>query len=117
MMHEEEIKEVSAAMAQLGTVRADMVEALCVEFAESLGAAGTLVGTFESTERLLLKTLPKDRVAQIMEEIRGPGRPHHVGQARQRERGRARQLSQERISADRRRRALARSSPTMPRAC
>ena len=71
-MHEEEIKEVSAAMAQLGAVRADMVEALCIEFAESLGAAGNLIGTFESTERLLLKTLPKDRALQVMEEIRGP---------------------------------------------
>src|SRR5579875_61879 len=71
-MHEEEIKEVSAAMAQLGAVRADTVEALCVEFADSLGAAGNLIGTFESTERLLLKTLPKDRALQVMEEIRGP---------------------------------------------
>jgi flagellar motor switch protein FliG len=71
-MHEEEIKEVSAAMAQLGAVRADVVEALCTEFAESLGAAGNLIGTFESTERLLLKTLPKDRALQVMEEIRGP---------------------------------------------
>src|SRR5579883_2456058 len=71
-MHEEEIKEISAAMAQLGAVRADVVEALCVEFAESLGAAGNLIGTFESTERLLLKTLPKDRALQVMEEIRGP---------------------------------------------
>jgi flagellar motor switch protein FliG len=71
-MHEEEIKEVSAAMAQLGAVRADVVEMLCVEFSESLGAAGNLIGTFESTERLLLKTLPKERALQVMEEIRGP---------------------------------------------
>ncbi len=71
-MHEEEIKEVSAAMAQLGAVRADVVEALCAEFVESLGAAGNLIGTFESTERLLLKTLPKERALQVMEEIRGP---------------------------------------------
>ena len=71
-MHEEEIKEVSAAMAQLGAVRADVVETLCIEFADSLGAAGNLIGTFESTERLLLKTLPKERALQVMEEIRGP---------------------------------------------
>ncbi len=71
-MHEEEIKEVSMAMAQLGAVRADVVERLCFEFTESLGVAGNLIGTFESTERLLLKTLPKDRALQVMEEIRGP---------------------------------------------
>jgi flagellar motor switch protein FliG len=72
MMHEDEIKEVSGAMVQLGSVRAELVESICHSFAESLGSAGALVGNFESTERLLQKTLPRDRVAQIMEEIRGP---------------------------------------------
>ncbi len=72
MMHEDEIKEISSAMAQLGAVRSDVIERLCVEFAESLGGAGNLIGSFENTERLLMKTLPRDRVAQIMEEIRGP---------------------------------------------
>jgi flagellar motor switch protein FliG len=71
-MHEDEIRDVSAAMAQLGTIPAHHVEELCREFAEEIGQAGNLVGSFESTERLLLKTLPPDRVAQIMEEIRGP---------------------------------------------
>jgi flagellar motor switch protein FliG len=72
MMHEDEIKEISAAMAQLGSVRADLVERLCVEFADNLGGTGNLVGSYESTERLLQKALPRDRVQQIMEEIRGP---------------------------------------------
>jgi flagellar motor switch protein FliG len=72
MMHEDEIKEVSVAMAQLGPVRADVVEKLCISFTESIGSAGSLVGNFESTERLLAKTMPRERVAQIMEEIRGP---------------------------------------------
>jgi len=72
MMHEDEIREISSAMAQLGAIRSDVVERLCIEFAESLGGAGNLVGSFENTERLLMKTLPRERVAQIMEEIRGP---------------------------------------------
>ena len=72
MMHEEEIKEVSGAMAQLGSVRADVVENLCQHFSESLGSSGSLIGNYENTERLLQKSLPRDRVAQIMEEIRGP---------------------------------------------
>ena len=72
MMHEDEIKDISAAMAQLGAVRSEVVERLCADFAENLGSAGSLVGSFESTERLLNKALPRDRVAQIMEEIRGP---------------------------------------------
>lgn len=71
-MHEDEIRDISIAMSQLGTVPAHEVESLCREFAEQIGQAGNLIGTFESTERLLMKTLPKDRVTQIMEEIRGP---------------------------------------------
>ncbi len=72
LMHEDEIKEISGAMALLGPVRSEIVERLCLDFSESLGGAGSLVGSYENTERLLLKSMPRDRVAQIMEEIRGP---------------------------------------------
>ncbi len=72
MMHEDELKDISAAMAQLGSVRAETVERLCLDFADNMGSAGNLVGSFESTERLLQKALPRDRAAQIMAEIRGP---------------------------------------------
>jgi flagellar motor switch protein FliG len=72
MMHEDEIKEVSAAMAQLGSVQAEVVERLCKDFTENLSSAGNVIGSFENTERLLLKTLPRERVTSIMEEIRGP---------------------------------------------
>ncbi len=72
MMHEDEIREVSAAMAQLGSVRAEAVEQLCLEFGESMGGMGHLVGSMESTERMLQRALPRERAAQIMEEIRGP---------------------------------------------
>jgi flagellar motor switch protein FliG len=72
LLHEDEIKEISSAMAQLGTVRAEIVEKLCSDFVDTMGAAGNLVGSYESTERLLQKALPRERVQQIMEEIRGP---------------------------------------------
>ena len=72
LMHDEEIKEVSTAMSQLGRIKAPVVEQLCIEFAETMGQAGHLIGSAETTERLLARSLPKDRVAQIMEEIRGP---------------------------------------------
>ncbi|MFH5924605.1 flagellar motor switch protein FliG [Roseomonas xinghualingensis] len=71
-LHEDEIKDVSIAMATLGAVDASVVETICKEFCENLGATGKLIGSYETTERMLLKTLPPDRVAQIMEEIRGP---------------------------------------------
>ena len=72
MMHEDEIRDISQAMAGLGTVPAAAVEDLAREFADSLGQTGNLVGSWETTERMLLRTLPRERVAQIMEEIRGP---------------------------------------------
>ncbi len=72
MMHEDEIKEISTAMMRLGPVPADTVERLCHEFGDTVGSAGSLRGSFESTERLLLSTLPKERAHHIMEEIRGP---------------------------------------------
>lgn len=72
MLHEDEIKEVSAAMAQLGNVRAELVEKICQTYQDNLGNSGMLQGNFENTERLLAKSLPRERVAAIMEEIRGP---------------------------------------------
>jgi len=72
MMDDEEIRELSQNMANLGTISAAVVERLFVEFADQLSSAGSLVGTYDSTERLLTKTIGKERVDQIMEEIRGP---------------------------------------------
>jgi flagellar motor switch protein FliG len=72
MMDDDEIKEISQAMANLGRISSGMVERLFVEFASQLSATGSLVGSFESTERLLGRALPKERVQAIMEEIRGP---------------------------------------------
>jgi len=72
LMDDEEIREISQTMATLGTANSAIVERLFVEFAEHISATGSLVGTYESTERLLQKVLGKDRVNQIMEDIRGP---------------------------------------------
>jgi flagellar motor switch protein FliG len=72
LMDDEEIKEISQTMANLGTVSATVVERLFLDFADQISATGSLVGTYESTERLLAKVLGKERVNNIMEEIRGP---------------------------------------------
>ena len=71
-MDDEEIKEISQVMAGLGTVSSNIVERLFVEFAEQVSSTGSLVGSLDSTQRLLTKVLGEDRVADIMEEIRGP---------------------------------------------
>ncbi len=72
VMEEEEIKEISRTMSTLGSVAPDVVERLVVEFAEGLSSAGLTLGNLDSTERLLVKALGKERVDSIMEDIRGP---------------------------------------------
>jgi flagellar motor switch protein FliG len=59
-------------MANLGKVSSNIIERLFVDFAEEMSSTGSLVGTMDSTERLLQKVLGKDKVDSIMEEIRGP---------------------------------------------
>jgi flagellar motor switch protein FliG len=72
LMHDDEIREISQTMANLGTVNATVIERLFVEFADAISSTGTMTGTYESTERLLSKVLDKGKVDTIMEEIRGP---------------------------------------------
>ena len=72
LMDDDEIRELSQAMAGLGRVDAEMIERLFVEFADQVSSTGSLHGSYESTEKLLLKAMPPDRVESIMEEIRGP---------------------------------------------
>ena len=71
-MDDAEIRELSSTMSSLGTIDSDIVERLFVEFADSLSSTGSLVGSYDSTERLLRQSLQGDRVELIMEEIRGP---------------------------------------------
>ena len=54
LMDDEEIKELSQVMSQLGNVPSAAVDKLFSEFVEQMSATGSLLGTYESTERLLL---------------------------------------------------------------
>jgi flagellar motor switch protein FliG len=72
MMDEDEIKEVSQLMSNLGTVSSSLVEKLLIEFVSQMSSTGALMGSYESTERLLTRIMPGEKVGQIMEEIRGP---------------------------------------------
>lgn len=72
MLDEEEIREISQAMATLGNVNSGVVEALLVEFISNVSGGGTVMGSFEQTQRLLSSFLDPDKVDNLMEEIRGP---------------------------------------------
>jgi flagellar motor switch protein FliG len=72
MMDEEEIKEVSQVMSNLGSVSSGLIEKLMVDFVSQMSGTGSVMGSYESTERLLARMMPEDKVGAIMEEIRGP---------------------------------------------
>ena len=72
MLDDDEVRELSVVMSSLGTIEADVVEDLMLEFVSHMSASGALMGNFDATERLLNQYLPQDRVSGIMDEIRGP---------------------------------------------
>ena len=71
-MDEDEIKELSQTMATLGNVSSEVIESLFMDFVDQISSTSSLTGNFDSTERLLLRVLERDKVDNIMEEIRGP---------------------------------------------
>lgn len=68
----DEIKEITQAMARLGSVRGEMIEPLLRDFVERIGSADSLVGSYHTTERLIGQVLPPEQVSAILEELRGP---------------------------------------------
>lgn len=71
-LSDEEIKELSGSISQLGRVPAVVVEYLLSQFAGEVTSITTLHGSYETTERLLEGVLAADKVKDIMEDIRGP---------------------------------------------
>ncbi len=71
-LEEEEIKEVSQAMAALGMVPSVVVEAVVHEFVSRMSGAGAVMGSLDQTQRMLASVLPKEKLDGLMDEIRGP---------------------------------------------
>ena len=71
-LEDHEIRTLSRAMTELGTVEAETVERVMVDFASRLSNAGSVTGSYDRTEALLNRILPKSQASMIMEEIRGP---------------------------------------------
>src|SRR5688572_5989396 len=72
LLDDDELRQLSITMSSLGMVDAAAVEHLLLEFVSRLSASGALLGNYDATERLLQQYLPNERVAHIMDEIRGP---------------------------------------------
>src|SRR5215475_13884378 len=62
LLDDDEVRELSLAMSTLGTVEADTVESMLLEFVSRMSASGALMGNFDATERLLQQYLPPERV-------------------------------------------------------
>ena len=56
-LDEDDIKEISQAMSNLGSISSEAMESLFVEFAGKISSTGNIVGSYEATERLLMKAL------------------------------------------------------------
>jgi len=72
LLDDDELREISIIMSTMGTIEAQMVENLLLDFVSRMSASGALMGTYDATERLLQQYLPPERVGIIMDEIRGP---------------------------------------------
>src|ERR1700685_888830 len=72
MLDDDELRQISVVMSTIGTIEAELVENLLLEFVSRMSASGAIMGNYDATERLLQQYLPPERVGNIMEEIRGP---------------------------------------------
>jgi flagellar motor switch protein FliG len=72
LLDDDEIRTISLAMSQLGSIDAPIVEALLNDYVSKMSSSGAVTGDFDRTESLLAKLLPKERAEGIMSEIRGP---------------------------------------------
>ena len=61
IMHDDEIREISQTMANLGTVNATIVERLFVEFADSVSSTGSVIGSFDTTEHSCSRSWTRTR--------------------------------------------------------
>ncbi|MEM1103032.1 MAG: flagellar motor switch protein FliG [Pseudomonadota bacterium] len=72
-LEENEVRLVSRAMADLGTISASLLEDLIKKFTQRFAKGGSIIGSQATAERMLKSFLPADKVSDIMNYIKGPG--------------------------------------------
>lgn len=68
-----ELREVTRAAAQLGTVPSARLEALVEEFTSEFSAGAKLLGDVGQAREMLTDAIPPEQVADIMADVFGPG--------------------------------------------
>lgn len=75
-LNEDEIRTISRTMSRLGRVDPAIVEAVFTDFGDSAASGGVIIGTNQTTERLLRSVLVgrDELVDSILQEISGPAK-------------------------------------------
>ncbi len=68
-LDEEEIREVSHTMANLGTIESEIVERVILEFINDINSSLGFVGNAKNTERFLRKTLEREKLDGVIKEV------------------------------------------------
>jgi len=71
-LEENDVRMLSQAMSTLGTIPAETVETVIREFSLAVAGGDGVVGSVDNVKRLLSGFMPEGRVAEIIEDIRGP---------------------------------------------
>ena len=66
-----ELRQVTRAASELGSVNPATIEMLCADFAEQLSAGAELLGSAGEAERLLAGALPPEEAAEILSDVLG----------------------------------------------
>ncbi len=72
-MDDSEVRIITRSMSTLGSITGEVLEELITTFTSQFSQGGSVIGSADSTERMLRSFLPADRVVDIMNYIRGPG--------------------------------------------
>ena len=106
MLDDDELRQISMVMSTIGTIEAEQVENLLLEFVVAHVGLGRAHGQLRRHRAPAAAISAAGAGRQHHGRDPRSRRPQHVGEALQRPGRGARQLSQERIPADRRRRAV-----------
>ncbi|PCH93842.1 MAG: flagellar motor protein [Rhodobacteraceae bacterium] len=68
----EEIQQITAAMSGLGSISAEEIEAVILEFAELFAKDSGLTGSLSIAENMLREFLPEDQIQEVLDKVRGP---------------------------------------------
>lgn len=74
LLDADEIKKVSSIMAHLGSVKSDMLNDIARNFLEDVNASN-LSGDKDTTEKILMNSLPRTKAKAIVQELRTPDNP------------------------------------------